>query len=411
MIEIIVGVVIGLIIGGVAAWLIRSAGAKHQLSEQASAHREEAAGLKGQLEQVANAQDVIETAKAQLGETFKAAAADALSGNSGQFLKLANENFDKTVALAKGEFHRRHEQFQSLVQPLAENYGKLNPQIDALITQVQAANAETGKLSSALTDNRRVGSWGEIQLRRVVEVAGMTDYCDFSEQTTAGNSADRPDLIVTLPERRAVVVDAKASTAAYIAAQQANDDETTNAAWDKHSAALKRQVNDLAGKNYGQKVDGALDFVVMFVPGEQFLSAALDTDRDLLEYAMSKRVAIATPASLIAMLWAVSNGWQQFRLAEDAQKIKEVGEEMNKRMLTFIKHYQDVGRELNQTVTAFNRSINSFDSRVAPQGRRFSELVTGNDDSFLVPEEIELTPRISRYASTLAAGDVEREAA
>ena len=409
--EWIIGGIIGLLIGGTVCWFVQESRTRSKLDKASAQHKMEMTGLQARLEIADNAQQIIESAKTQMGETFRAAAADALSGNNQQFLSLANENFGRTMESAKGEFDRRHQQFQEMVKPLAENYSKLNPQIDSLMTQVQAATAETTKLSAALTDTRRVGNWGEVQLRRVVDLAGMTEYCDFTEQATGGSSQDRPDLIVTLPERRAVVVDAKASTAAYLEAQQADDDETAHAAWQKHAAALKRQVTELARKNYGQKTEGALDFVVMFVPGDQFLSAALNTDRDLLEYAMNQRVAIATPASLIAMLWAINNGWQQFRLAQGARQIKEVGEDMHKRMLTFIKHYQNVGKELKSAVTAFNESIGSFDERIVPKGRQFSEMVTGEDDRFEIPEAIDQSPRISRYATPPALtteGDDQR---
>lgn len=397
--EWIIGGIIGLLIGGTVCWVVQEFRTRSTLDKESAKHNVEVAGLQARLEIADNAHRIIESAKTQMGETFRSAAADALRGNTDQFLSLANENFNKTMESAKGEFHRRHQQFQEMVKPLADNYSQLNPQIDSLITHVQTANAETTKLSAALTDNRRVGNWGEVQLRRVVDLAGMTEYCDFKEQSAGGSSQDRPDLIVTLLERRAVVVDAKASTAAYMAAQQAEDDETANAAWMKHAAALRRQVTELSRKNYGQKTEGALDFVVMFVPGDQFLSAALKTDRDLLEHAMSQRVALVTPASLIAMLWAINNGWQQFRLAQDAQEIKELGEDMHKRMLTFIKHYQNVGKELKSAVTAFNDSIGSFDERIIPKGRQFSERVTGAHDRFEIPEAIDQSPRTSRYAT------------
>lgn len=397
--EWIIGGIIGLLIGGTVCWFVQEFRTRSTLDKESAKHNVEVAELQARLEIADNTQRIIESAKTQMGETFRAAAADALRGNTDQFLNLANENFNRTLESAKGEFHQRHRQFQDLVKPLAENYSKLNPQIDSLMTQVQATTAETAKLSSALTDTRRVGNWGEVQLRRVVDLAGMTEYCDFTEQATGGSSQDRPDLIVTLPERRAVVVDAKASTAAYMEAQQADNDETAHAAWQKHAAALKRQVTELANRNYGRKIEGALDFVVMFVPGDQFLSAALSTDRELLEYAMKRRVAIATPASLIAMLWAINNGWQQFRLAQDARQIKEVGEDVHNRMLTFIRHYQNVGKELKSAVTAFNDSIGSFDERIVPKGRRFSQMITGDDDRFEIPEKIDQSPRTSRYAT------------
>ena len=395
----ILGIVIGLAIGGVSSWFVRSARAKSEAATLQAEHIEEVANLKGQLQHTENTQAILDAAKTQLSETFQATASKALQSSNEQFLQLAQQNLGTTLESAKREFDQRHLQFQELVKPLSENYGKLNPQIETLASQMQSMTTETARLSSALTDNRQVGVWGELQLKRVVELAGMTAYCDFQEQTISANSSGRPDLVVNLPENRAVVIDAKASTAAYMEAQQTNDDESASAALLKHANALKRQVDDLASKNYGAGVNGSLDFVVMFVPGDQFLAAALNSNPELIEYAMGKHIAIATPASLIAMLWAVANGWQQVRFADSAQEIKHLGEEMHSRLLTFISRYQDVGRELNSAVTAFNRSIGSFDSRVVPQGRRFAELVTGSEESFRVPEEIDQTPRISRYAS------------
>ena len=341
----------------------------------------------------------------QLTETFQTTATSALQNNSKQFLELAQENWGKTLETARSEFNLRHQQFQELVKPLSENYGKLNPQIETLTQQVGAITSETARLSSALKgDNRAVGNWGEIQLHRVVEKAGMMDYCDFAEQQTAGNSQERPDLIVNLPEQRTVIVDAKASTAAYLEISEAPDAESAQAAYDRHAAALRRQVDNLAGKEYGAKDANSLNFVVMFVPGDQFLSAALNANPELINYAMSRRIAIATPASLIAMLWAIASGWQQFRLAEDAAKVKEAGEEMHKRMLTFINHYQNVGRRLDSAVDAYNRSIGSFDRSVVPQGRRFAGLVVGDDDDFPALDTLDETARASAYAADPSEG-------
>lgn len=342
--------IVGLAVGVLVGWLIRSGKASKDVADQ----RTEIARLNGQLEQTATAQQLLDSARTQFSEAAKLTAAEALQSNNDQFLKLANENFGKTLETASRDLQQRHQQFQELVKPLAENYSKLNPQIETLAKQSQSLAAETGKLSSALTDNRQAGHWGEVQLRRVVDLAGMTDYCDFAEQESLGNSEGRPDLIVRLPERRAIVVDAKASTLAYMEAQQAEDTNAADQAWTRHAQALRRQVDDLGSKNYGRAVEGSLDFVVMFVPGDQFLAAALSASPGLVEYAMTRRVAIATPASLVSMLWAVANGWQQFRLAEDAARIKEAGEEMYKRLTTFINYYSRVGKGLESAVTAYN---------------------------------------------------------
>ncbi len=337
--ELIIGLVVGLVVGGITCWVMQGYRAKARMAR-----------LEGQLEQAASTNELIEAARGQMSETFQAAAGIALRNNNELFMNVAKESLGRTLETARGEFSRRHEQFQSLVKPLSENYEKLAPQIESLMQQNQMLTAETGRLSNALTNNRQIGSWGEVQLRRVVELAGMAEHCDFVEQTTVGPSGDRPDLMVKLPEKRTVVVDAKASTAAYMEAQQTEDEAESGEALNRHATALRSQVDSLASKNYGAKVDGALDFVVMFVPGDQFLAAALRANPSLIEYAMGKRVAIATPASLISLLWAVANGWQRHRIAENAEAIREAGEELHQRMQNFIERYQKVGGESIQPV-------------------------------------------------------------
>ena len=408
--EWIIGVIIGLVVGGATCWLVRDARARSQLTSQQSEHRVEIARLEGELKQTNDAKTILDAAKEQLGEAFQATASKALQSNNDAFLTVANENFGKTLETAKGEFRQQHQQFQDLVKPLSESYGKLNPQIETLTTQVQSVTAETAKLSGALTDNRQMGNWGEIQLRRVVEVAGMVDYCDFAEQSTVDGTGGRPDMVIRLPNSRAVVVDAKASTAAFLDSQQATDEKASSDALAKHARALKVQVDDLARKDYGAGADGALEFVVMFVPGDQFLAAALRANPGLIEYGMQKRVAIATPASLISLLWTVANGWQQARIAKNAQEIHEVGQEMHKRMQTFINHYENVGKGLGRAIDAYNRSVGSFDRSVVPQGRRFAELVKGDEETFPQVNEIDSLPRTSTYAEASALQSDEEAA-
>ena len=398
IIAVVVGILIGGVVGGAACWLVQGSRAKSRQSRMEADHREERAALQGRLEQTDNAEKILEMAKEQLKESFQATASQALQANNTQFMDLAQENLGKTLEAAKGDFKQRHEQFEALVKPLTQNYEKLNPQIDLLAQRSESLAAETGKLSSALTDNRQIGNWGEVQLRRVVELAGMQEYCDFEEQVAGRGSQIRPDLTVRLPEERAVIIDAKASTAAYMEAQQADDDGKRDASLKRHAGALKAQVDDLAKKDYGRQVEGSLDFVVMFVPGDQFLAAALNASPELIEYAMSKRVAIATPASLISLLWSVANGWQRHRIAESAEVILKEGVELHERMMTFISRYQEVGNRLKRAVYAFNDSVGSFDSRVVPQARKFARLTSNREDSFPEPQQIEEKARISKYA-------------
>ena len=395
---VVAGILVGGVLGGAACWLVQGSRAKSRLTRIEADYREESAGLKGQLEQTDNAEKILEMAKEQLKESFQATASQALQANNSQFMDLAQENLGKTLEAAKGDFKQRHEQFEALVKPLTQNYEKLNPQIDLLMQRSESLAVETGKLSSALTDNRQIGNWGEVQLRRVVELAGMQDYCDFGEQVAGSGSQIRPDLTVRLPEQRTVIIDAKASTAAYMEAQQADDEEKRDASLRRHASALKAQVDDLAKKNYGTKVEGSLDFVVMFIPGDQFLAAALSANPALIEHAMKKRVAIATPASLISLLWALANGWQRQHIAENAEEILKEGQELHDRMMIFISRYQEVGNRLTRAVHAFNDSVGSFDSRVVPQGRKFAQLTSNREDSFSEPQQIEERARISNYA-------------
>ncbi|MXX24177.1 MAG: DNA recombination protein RmuC [Caldilineaceae bacterium SB0668_bin_21] len=405
MVEIIIGSLAGCLLGGVVIWIVQGSRAKSRLArmeadwvKEKASLREENAGLKGQLEQSNSAEKIVEMAKEQLNERFQATASQALQANNSQFMDLAQENLGRTLEAAKGDFKQRHEQFEALVKPLTQNYEKLNPQIDLLAQRSENLAAETGKLSSALTDNRQIGNWGEVQLRRVVELAGMEEYCDFREQEAIGDSQSRPDLTVRLPEQRAVVIDAKTSTAAYMDAQEAEDREARDSSLKRHASALKAQVDDLAKKDYGTKVEGSLGFVVMFVPGDQFLGAALNANPELIEYAMSKRVAIATPASLISLLWSVANGWQRHHIAESAEVILKKGVELHNRMMIFISRYQEVGNRLKRAVLAFNDSVGSFDSRVVPQARKFAQLSSNREDSFPELQQLEDQTRTSKYA-------------
>lgn len=409
--ELVAGLGIGLVVGLVIGYVVVSVLDNRKISslegahrDQENAHRERVAELNGRLEQMATAQEIVDNAKEQLGSEFKATANEVLQNSNDQFLQLANENMGQNLERARNEFDQRHQQFQSLVQPLVENYGKLNPQIEALNSRIEAVTSETSKLSGALTSNQRVGNWGEVQLRKIVDLAGMSEYADFAQQQSVNGG--RPDLIVKLPDDRAVVVDAKASLVAHLEAAQAEDEEAANAAWAKHAKALRRQVDELGRKAYGSTVPGSLNFVVMFVPGDQFLASALRGDSGLIEYAISKRVAIATPASLIAMLWAVANGWERVRLAQNAEDIRQAGEEMHARMKTFINHYQRVGKGLSDAVDSYNRSIGSFDTWVVPQGRRFAELVKGDPEEFPAPSQLKAEPQESRYVLTPTEEDL-----
>ena len=392
---ILVMFVLGLAVGGFVGWVVRN----NAKDPKAAEHRAEIANLQGQLQQAHSLEELLESAKSQLESMAKVTAAEALHNNNDQFLQLANENLGRTMETAGRELQERHQQFQELVKPLSENYDRLNPQIESLMQQNQNLVSETGKLSSALMDVRQVGSWGEVQLRRVVEMAHMSAHCDFSEQVTVGSNQERPDMVVHLPEGRAVVVDAKASVAAALEAQAAEDAEAANAAWLRHAAALKNQVNSLARKKYGDIVEGSLDFVIMFVPGDQFLAAALKADENLVNHAMSQKVAIATPSSLVAMLWVINSGWQTWEFAKNADEIRKLGTEMHERLQGFLKHYGTVQQRLTQTVTAFNTSVGTLESRVLVSARKMAEMRA------IEPEEIAEVAQLETLPKPLASAE------
>lgn len=358
MVWFIVGLVLGLSGGYFVA---------RQAKEQAGRVKEQLAGhVKEQLSKAVEA--VLKKSQEQADRNQKA------------FLQLADENLGKHMTTAKREIDRGHQLIEGLMKPLSENYGQLNPQIESLTTQVHS-------LHSALSDNQQVGNWGEVQLRRVVEIAGMVKYCDFKEQQ-ATKGGLMPDLVVNLPNGRVIVVDAKASAKAFLASREATDEKTAKEKEKEHARAMKRQVDALSKKNYGARVAGALDFVVMFVPGDPFLAAALRADDTLIDHGMQKKVAIATPASLIALLWTVNNAWQQDRVSREAQDILNIGKEMMESMKNLFEHYNVVGKRLDQAIRAYNDFASSYEHAVAPKGREFAKLVTGNEGAFLQANEV-----------------------
>ena len=380
--ELIVAVVVGIAVGAVVVWFALAGRAR-------------------------TSERLLETAREQLRDTFQATASDVVARNSQQFLQLADQNLAKTMETAKGELEKRHQQFQELVKPLTENYSKLDPTIKSLMEQNVLLAEKATDLTSALKDNRRVGSWGEVQLRRVVELADMTAYCDFAEQSTLVGTVDRPDLIVRLPDKRTVIVDAKTSTSAFLDAQEADTSEGVEEALGRHARAMKTQVDSLSRKKYGSEDESALDFVVMFVPGDQFLAAALRSDPDLVRYAMEKKVAIATPASLIALLWAVAKGWQQHTLAENAAQVAKAADEFVKGLHTFADNYAKVGRGLESAVRAYNASVGSYSNSVERKGKPFAELAGKGADS--LPTLVEVQTPLRQAEVALPPGDDEEE--
>ena len=332
--------------------------------------------------------------EARLGGRFAELAGSALRDNSDMFLKLARESFAREQAGAQAQLRERETALGQLVEPIRQALEKtelqlqsiererrdaftsLRTQIEQLTLGQNALQRETRNLVGALRRPEVRGRWGELTLRRVVEVAGMSEYCDFSEQTTVATAAGalRPDLIVRMPEGRDLVVDAKTPLDAYLDAIDATTDEARAAALTRHAQQVEARVRELASKAYWNQFKKSPEFAVLFLPGDQFLSAALTERPELLENAMRQGIILATPSTLIALFKAVAYGWRQSVVAEHAARILDFGQDLHRRLGTFVAHLDRAGQRLNSAVEAYNGAIGSLERQVLPQARKFTEL-------------------------------------
>ncbi len=345
-------------------------------------------------------QDLLE-AQQKLQDSFKALSNDALKSNNTAFLTLAKETLGQYLTQAKGDLGLREKAIEGLVAPLqtaigglssqvdllnkdhSEAYGSLTAQISALVMQEKELGLQTQQIVSALSDPKAKGTWGEMTLRRVVELAGMSEHCDFVEQHSlqAENGRLQPDLIVHLPAGRKIIVDAKTSNAAYFAAAAVPDEAGRKELLRQHAQQIRAHMLELASKAYWDQMPDSLDFVVMFIPGESFLGAALHYDLNLLDESMSKRVVLASPTTLIAVLRAVAYGWRQEEMAKNAQRVAELGKDLYDRFAACLNHVISLEKNLRRSVGSFNDMVGSIESRVLPGLRRFPELgVTDKDE-------------------------------
>lgn len=356
---------------------------------------------------------LLNQAKEQLTHTFEALAAEALKSNNDAFLTLARTSLQNFQNEARGDLEQRRQAVEHLVSPIQESlkkvdeqirgieavrsqaYGELKNQVSSLITTQEKLHAETGNLVKALRTPTVRGRWGEIQLRRVVEIAGMLPYCDFVEQETVTTSSGRlrPDLIVNLPGAKKIVVDAKTPLMAYLDAMEATDDTVRKQKLLEHAAQVRTHLNQLGGKSYWEQFESTPEFVVMFLPGETFFSAALEQDPALIEHGVSQRVIPASPTTLIALLKAVAYGWNQEKLARNAQQISALGKELYDRLRTLGTHFEQVGKGLDRAVESYNKAVGSLETRVMVSARRFVELGAPVTDAIAELDVIDTTTR------------------
>ena len=377
--------------------------------------------LVGQQKQAEEKLALLDDAKRQLADAFKALAAEALKSSNTSFLELAKTHLEKFQESAKGDLEKRQTAIDELVKPVKESLGKvdaklqeieksrieaytgLTEQVKSLSESQKELRGETANLVKALRRPQARGRWGEIQLRRVVEMAGMLEYCDFVQQvsTDTEDGRLRPDLVVKLPGRKNIVVDSKAPLEAYLEAIEATDDDIRAAKFKDHARQVRNHITALGRKSYFEQFDFTPEFVVLFLPGEVFFSAALENDPELIELGVGQNVIVATPTTLIALLRAVAYGWRQETLAENAKAISELGQELYKRISDLGGHIERVGKGLSAAINAYNSAVGSLETRVLVSARRFKDLGATS-----IGTEISDVPQIETSSRLLQAPEL-----
>jgi len=381
-----VGILVGLAVG----WLVRRR--RQRVLEETVAMLE--GRIKDQEALRLERESAFEAASGRLATSFADLAHRSLQSNSENFLRLAEQNLGTQHEKAKRELGEREQAVENLVKPIRdalqqaqqqiaelekarrEAYGGIRSQLESMQLGQRQLAQETQNLVNALRRPQVRGRWGEITLRRLVELAGMVEHCDFQEQvhTTAEDRIIRPDMIVRMPDRRELVVDVKTPLDAYLAAVEARDDVQRQLALERHARNVRDHIRKLAGKSYWEQFEQSPEFVILFIPGDQFLSAALNEDPDLIETALAHQIILATPTSFVALLKAVAYGWRQLALADNAEEIRRLAEDLYSRLGAFVGHLNKLGRQLGASVENYNRAVGSLERMVLPGARKFVEL-------------------------------------
>ncbi len=370
----------GLIVGIILTWLIyrrRQRALLEQIRNQEALRQER--------------EVAFEAANAQLTRAFSELANQSLKSNSENFLRLAEQNLGAQQEKASRALGEREKAVEDLVKPIrdaldasqkqiaaleksrSEAYGSIRTQLEAMQVSQQSLTKETQNLVNALRRPEVRGRWGEITLRRLVELAGMVEHCDFQEQvhSTGEGQIIRPDMVVRMPDNRELVVDVKTPLDAYLEAVEAPDDAQRKLGLERHAKNVHAHIRMLASKAYWDQFEESPEFVILFIPGDQFLSAALNEKPDLIEYALSKQIILATPTSLVALLKAVAYGWRQLALADNAKEIRALAEDLYGRLATFVGHMNRMGRQLASSVENYNKAVGSLERSVLPGARKF----------------------------------------
>src|SRR5512146_85460 len=386
---------------------------RHDLSEMARARAVAETQATETARHAEEQKALLTQARHELAEAFQALSGEALKQNNEAFLNLAKTSFQTLHAEAKGDLAQRQQAIDELVKPLSETlhrydeqlrqleqsrqaaYGGLDQHLKSLAETQQRLQQETGNLVTALRAPAVRGRWGEITLKRVAELAGMVAHCDFFEQesVTVDDWRLRPDMVVQLPGGRQIIVDAKTVLAGYLEAHEAPNEERRLEGLRRHAAQVRSRMDELSLKAYWNQFEHAPEFVVLFLPGERFLGAALEQDPRLIEDGFAQGVVVATPTTLMALLRAVAYGWRQERLTEHAEEAGRLGKELYERMAVLAEHLNDVGQSLGKSVLAYNKAVGSLETRILPAARRFKELGVSSDKEIPSLDPVEVVSR------------------
>lgn len=400
---------IGLLAGLLVMWLISRHGRKQLLDRLEDAET----GLKNQELIQAEREAAFELANAKLTQAFADISNRSLRANSDTFLKLAEQNLETRQAKVESDFEKREKAVEELVKPIqdalqashkqindlekarSEAYGGIKSQLESMQLSQKSLTQETQNLVKALRRPEVRGQWGEITLRRLVELAGMVEHCDFVEQvhTVGDDQVIRPDMIVNMPDQRQLVVDVKTPLDAYLAAAEAQDDAQRKLGLERHAKNVRAHIRMLSSKSYWKQFEESPEFVILFIPGDQFLSAALAEEPDLIEYALSQQIILATPTSFVALLKAVAYGWRQLALADNAKEIRVLAEDLYGRLGTFVTHMNRMGRQLASSVENYNKAVGSLERSVLPGARKFTELGVHGKKDMEKLESLDPVPR------------------
>lgn len=399
----------GLAVGALVTWLALRRRQKRSAEEIAVLETR----IKNQDSLQQEREIAFEAANAQLTRAFTELANQSLKSNSENFLRLAEQNLGAQQEKAKHDLGEREKAVENMVKPIqkaleaaqkqiselekarSEAYGSIRTQLGAMQDSQNSLRQETQNLVNALRRPEVRGRWGEITLRRLVELAGMVEHCDFQEQVHSVGEGQiiRPDMIVRMPDQRELVVDVKTPLDAYLEAVEAENDSQRKLGLERHAKNVRAHIRTLASKTYWEQFDESPEFVILFIPGDQFLSAALNEEPDLIEYALSKQIILATPTSLVALLKAVAYGWRQLALADNAKEIRALAEDLHGRLATFVGHMNRVGRQLASSVDHYNKAVGSLERNVLPGARKFVELGVHEKKSIEKLKSLDPVPR------------------